>query len=116
MLWPDGTCSQMGLQGTLNTSIITALQAMVNASNSAPAAALLNNRISSLGSAAGGGSSAAASQVILQDHHDGKHRHSHCAVQTAALLQRISSKAFAEHVLQDTLRKISNHLACLLEL
>lgn len=64
MLWPDGTCSQMGVQGTVNTSIITALQAMVNASNSAPAAALLNNRISSLGSAAG--SSAATSQVSLQ--------------------------------------------------
>lgn len=104
MLWPDGTCSQLGLQGTVNTSIITALQAMVNASNSAPAAALLNNRISSLGSAAEGGSSAAASQVSLQ------HHHSHCAVQKQAdycaaeltLCQGLRRDPFA-HPLQDIL-------------
>jgi hypothetical protein len=78
MLWPDGTCSQLGLQGAVNTSILTALQAMVNASNSAPAAALLNNRISSLGSAAAGESSAASSQVCLQ--HQSQHHRSHRAV------------------------------------
>lgn len=61
MLWQDGTCRQLGLQGAVNTSLITALQAMVNVSNSAGVAALLNSRISSLKDDAGG--SEAATQV-----------------------------------------------------
>jgi hypothetical protein len=66
MLVPDGTCGQLGLQPAANTSLITALQALVTASNTPAAAALLNSRISSLNStAAAGDSSAAAAQVRL---------------------------------------------------
>jgi hypothetical protein len=68
MLWPDGTCRQLGLQAAVNTSLITALQAMVNASNTPMAAALLNSRISSLSSSAAGSNSAAMAQVRWHTH------------------------------------------------
>jgi acetyl-CoA carboxylase carboxyltransferase component len=34
-LWPNGSCAAMGLQGKVNTSLSTLLDAMINASNSA---------------------------------------------------------------------------------
>jgi hypothetical protein len=54
----------MGLQDKVNTTLITALQAMVNASNSAAVAALLNSQICNLNSA-GGQNAAAAAMVRL---------------------------------------------------
>lgn len=83
MLWQDGTCKQLGLHGALNTSLITALQAMVNASNPAGVAALLNSRISGLESDAGG--SAAAAQVRA-----GLCVHSPCTQQAAVLSHVLS--------------------------
>lgn len=64
-LWPDGTCKQMGLQDTVNISLVTALQAMVNASNSAGVAALLNAKISALNSTAGGENPAVFAMVSV---------------------------------------------------
>lgn len=62
-LWPEGTCKNMGLQDKVNTTLVTTLQAMVNASNSALVAALLNSQISNLNSAAGDQNAAAAAMV-----------------------------------------------------
>lgn len=57
-LWPDGACKRLDLQDKVNASIVAVMQAMVNASNSAAVASLLNGQIGNLGSAAGGGTAA----------------------------------------------------------
>lgn len=72
MLYPEGTCKQLGLEAAVNTSLSTFLQAMVNASNPPMAAALLNSRISSLNNATAGAGepSAAAAQVGIGTQHE----------------------------------------------
>jgi hypothetical protein len=60
-LWPNGTCSSLGLGGAYNTSLTTMLEAMVNASNPAAVAATINQQLAGLMSgAAGNGSTGAA--------------------------------------------------------
>lgn len=63
MLWPDGTCKQLGLEGHQPTNLTTALQALVNVSNPPAAAALINSRIGGLVSDSTAGS---ASSIVQQ--------------------------------------------------
>eukprot|EP00878_Enallax_costatus_P029362 GHUV01031828.1.p1 GENE.GHUV01031828.1~~GHUV01031828.1.p1 ORF type:complete len:358 (+),score=108.17 GHUV01031828.1:135-1076(+) len=62
-LWPNGTCEDLGLAGQYNTTLLTMLEAMVDASNPAGAAAMINAQLKQGLSGAGGSTGAAMAQV-----------------------------------------------------
>lgn len=66
MLWPKGTCAELGLAGCVNITLSTALQAIVNASNTPAVAALLNKRIQDMSQTMSAGSGTAMAQVCIQ--------------------------------------------------
>lgn len=64
-LWPNGTCADLGLANEYNTTLLTMLEAMVNTSNPAGPAAMINAQLKQglSGSGAGAGTGAAMEQV-----------------------------------------------------